>query len=110
MEFLILIVAMFIGALLGWDLRERFATHQIKRFLKEVEEMKAPEEDDSDEPKIPITIEKHNNHFYVYNKENNQFMGQAGTREELEEVLMERFPGKKFACSEQTLKEIGFLS
>jgi hypothetical protein len=109
MEILILFAAMFVGVLFGWDLRERYASHQIKRFLKEVEEAKV-EENDSDEPKIPITIEKHNNHFYVYNKENNQFMGQAGSREELEAVLMERFPGKRFACSEETLKEIGFMS
>jgi hypothetical protein len=109
MELLILFGAVFFGAWIGWGLREKYAAFQIKRFLSEVEEAKV-EEDDSDEPKIPINIEVHNNHYYVYHKDNNQFMGQAGSREELEEVLMERFPGKKFACSAETLKEIGFLS
>jgi hypothetical protein len=32
------------------------------------------------------------------------------TKEDVEKVLVERFPGKRFACSESTLKEVGFLS
>ena len=30
--------------------------------------------------------------------------------EDVEKILVERFPGKRFACHESILKEVGFLS
>jgi len=56
---------------------------------------------------IQITIEKHGDMIYVYNKETKQFMAQGKTQGELEKILLEKFPGKRFAASESDL-EAGF--
>jgi hypothetical protein len=37
-------------------------------------------------------------------------MGQGSSKEQLEDVLAKRFPGKRFACNEKVLKEVGFIS
>ena len=47
--------------------------------------------------------------LFVYDKDTEQFMAQGSTREAVEKVLVERFPGKRFACHESTLKEVGFI-
>lgn len=106
MEFLILFGAVIFGVYVGWVLRETYATHVLNKVLHNVEENVKQIAKDA----IHINIEKHNDHFYVYNKETNTFMAQAGSKEELEEILKDRFPGKNFACSEKVLREIGFLS
>jgi hypothetical protein len=48
--------------------------------------------------------------LFVYDKETKQFMAQGSSKEDVEKVLVERFPGKRFACPESILKEVGFLS
>ena len=57
---------------------------------------------------IKVFIEKVKGIYYIYNKENNDFMGQGLTREEVEKVLAERFPNKKFMADTANLKEVGF--
>lgn len=106
MEFFILFGAIVFGIVVGWNARELHAKSTLKKLALTLQEKL--EEDE--ENRIRVSIELHNNHFYVYDTENNKFMAQAGTREELENILVERFPGKKFACSEENLKEVGFLS
>ncbi len=110
MEFLFvllaLVVAFLLGGAYGWSLRERHAARVLSRLVQEVEEVEEKAKSDM----IPISIEKHNNTFYVYNKKTNQFMGQGSSREELEELLHKSFPGKRFGASEENLAEVGFLS
>jgi len=53
---------------------------------------------------IHITIEKHADMLFVYNKESQEFMGQGSTMKEVNEVLEKRYPGKLFGCSETELK------
>jgi hypothetical protein len=48
--------------------------------------------------------------LFVYDKDTKQFMAQGSSKEAVEKVLVERFPGKRFACHESTLKEVGFIS
>ena len=57
---------------------------------------------------IKITIDKHNDCYYVYRMEDQTFMAQGKTRNELEHSLMKLFPGKKFACTHDNLVEVGF--
>lgn len=106
MEFIPYIVVASIvfalGTLYGWGLRERHATRTLERFLEQ-----AKEEQESEEL-IHIVIEKHNDVFYVYERENRTFMAQGSTREELEENLKKRYPDQRFACPEKILKEVGF--
>jgi hypothetical protein len=93
------------GAVSGWDARERHARKITKEFLDVMQEAEEEQEE-----QIHIIIEKHNDMLYVYDKDTKQFMAQGSSKEDVEKVLVERFPGKRFACPESILKEVGFLS
>jgi hypothetical protein len=96
-------IIFFLGVSFGWNLRERMAERVVKKFLEEMEDSAVDSEN-----LINIIIEKENNTYYVYDKEKNSFMGQANSRKELEDVLAERFPGKRFLADSDNLKEVGF--
>ena len=94
------------GTLHGWNLRERHAERRLQAFSAFVEKRLEEEIENM----IPITIEKHNDMLFVYNKEDNSFMAQGKDRVELEKALHTRYPDKKFACDHETLVKIGFVS
>jgi hypothetical protein len=98
------IVVWALGVKSGWDARERHASKITKQFL---DAMQDAEEDQ--EELLHIVIENHNDMLFVYDKDTEQFMAQGSTREDVEKVLVERFPGKRFACHESILKEVGFI-
>jgi hypothetical protein len=57
---------------------------------------------------IHVIIEAENEMYYVYNMDDNTFMAQGKTQEELEENLYKRYPGNRFVASPSNLKEVGF--
>jgi|APGre2960657373_1045057.scaffolds.fasta_scaffold25359_3 predicted RNase H-like HicB family nuclease len=97
------LIVLGIGFHLGWNARERHAKEVLKSFVEEIEE-----DTKNDETEIKITIDKHNDCYYVYRMEDQTFMAQGKTRNELEHSLMKLFPGKKFACTHDNLVEVGF--
>jgi len=107
MELILLVVYTFIvwlgGSIAGWNAREKHAKRQMEKFFDTVDEAK-------EEEQIHIIIEKHNDMLYVYDKDTKQFMAQGSSKEAVEKILIERFPGKRFACPESILKEVGFIS
>lgn len=96
------LIVLGIGYHLGWHARERHAKEVFKSLVQEMEE------DANTEAEIKITIDKHNDCYYVYRMEDQSFMAQGKTRNELEHSLMKLFPGKKFACAHDNLVEVGF--
>ena len=96
------LIVLGIGYHLGWNARERHAKEVLKSLVQEIEE------DTNTEAEIKITIDKHNDCYYVYRMEDQTFMAQGKTRNELEHSLMKLFPGKKFACAHDNLVEVGF--
>jgi hypothetical protein len=114
MELLNLIVFLFfmmaawiMGAVSGWNARERHAKRVVQEYLseegnldQELEEMKNKYQ--------PIKIEKHDNGYFVYSMPENTFMAQGATRQEVEANLEKRFPGKRYAATPENLKEVGF--
>lgn len=108
MEFLILFIAVLVGAIVGWNLREAVAMHQVKTILNSLSTQQE-EQSEEDDNRIRISVEKHNGVFYVYGRDNNEFMAQGSNRQELEDALKERYPGKRFACDEKTLLELGSI-
>ena len=105
MESLYYILMIVFSFAAGWILREIVAVRRIKDMIDELEDM----DDESDEPdQIRISIEKVDSTFFVYNMDDNSFMAQGNTRNELESALKARFPGVVFACPEANLKEVGF--
>jgi predicted negative regulator of RcsB-dependent stress response len=110
MEIILLVVFTFVvwvmGAVSGWNAREKHAKTQVEKHFQRIQEFVEEEQ----EEQIHIIIEKHNDMLFVYDKETKQFMAQGTSKEDVEKVLVERFPGKRFACPESILKEVGFLS
>jgi Na+-transporting methylmalonyl-CoA/oxaloacetate decarboxylase gamma subunit len=108
MELILLLVFTFViwimGALSGWNARENRAKKQVEKHFKNIQEFVEDQEE-----LLHIVIEKHNDMLFVYDKDTEQFMAQGSTREAVEKVLVERFPGKRFACHESILKEVGFI-
>ena len=99
-----LLVALFVismvfllGALYGWNVHERFMDRKFNEVLGAVSKT-------INENVIHINIEKHDGMIYIYDKETKNFMAQGKTRDEVESVLAEKFPGKKFASSTEELK------
>ena len=106
MDILILIMialmVYMLGIAAGWRARE----HRAKEIIEKVLELQERDEED----RIHITLEKHNGIVFVYNKKDSSFMAQGKTKEELEAILSSRFPGKKFAVSEEELQSAGLQS
>ena len=109
MELILLVVYTFIvwlgGAVSGWKAREEHAKQITEKLLDRLQESS-----EQDEESIQITIEKHNNTFYVYDRETNEFMAQGSTKDEVETNLRKRYPGKSFGCAESNLSQTGFYS
>ena len=109
MELILLVVYTIIvwigGAVSGWKAREEHAKQLTERFIEQLQQ--SSEEDAS---VIQINIEKHNNVFYVYDKETNEFMAQGSSKDEVETNLKKRYPGKSFGCAESNLSQTGFYS
>ena len=101
------LIVWIIGVVSGWNARESHAKTQVEKHFKNIQEFV---EEQEQEELLHIIIEKHNDMLYVYDKETKQFMAQGSSKEDVEKVLVERFPGKRFACHESTLKEVGFIS
>jgi hypothetical protein len=103
-EILILIV----GLVAGWMLREWLAMYRMTQIMNQFEVHVQEQVEEEMENMIPIFIEQHDDKFYVYQQEGGFFMAQGKTRRELEDNLMKRYPGKKFAANTSNLHEVGF--
>jgi hypothetical protein len=100
-EFIIGIVCVFIG----WKLREAYAVRQISRI------MKLSEEHQSEVPnKQLLKLEKHSAVIYAFDSETDQFLGQGESLEDLVQLLVERFPDKRFTATPDNLKELGLYN
>jgi len=97
---LLFAIGIFIlGGVHGWNLREKYASHLLKKLTKHI-----VEEQVSSEDLIQIIVEKHNETLFIYKKEDGQFMVQGSSFKELNDALENRFPGKRFACSDEHLQ------
>jgi hypothetical protein len=103
-EFLSILGVFALGFILGWVLREEMAKRRVDYIMKQLGE---DLEQIADEL-IQIKIERHSGQYYVFDKETDEFMAQATTREELEDSLAKRYPEKRFAATPENLKEVGF--
>lgn len=100
-DYLLWVVIWIMGAVYGWYARERHAIRTIDRIMSDIYDETSEVESNT---RIHITIEKHNDVFYVYDKEKNEFMAQGSTRKELETNLAKRYPNKHFAADIESLK------
>lgn len=95
------------GAVSGWKAREEHAKNVTEKLINHLQESV---ERQVEENVIQINIEKHNDMFYVYDRETNEFMAQGSSKDEVETNLQKRYPGKRFGCAESNLSQTGFYS
>jgi hypothetical protein len=118
MDILYIVLVFIVGYFMGWF---RASKHMLDRILSKPESMiellekyKAAKEED--EPVVSNTreIEVHNEHgaFYLYAKDNGEFLGQGNSIEDALEAVKQRFPGKNFAghISADKAKQMGLIS
>ena len=106
-EFFIIGFCVFVIAFrLGWVAREAHAKKVLSEMVEHIEEQ---EQDAEKENTIAITIDKHNDHYFVYRLGDSAFMAQGASRQELEKRLEESYPGKKFLATHKNLVEVGFI-
>jgi hypothetical protein len=105
MQFLLLVVVFFLGFYAGWKFRALYTALITKHYMENVQKQI---EQQIKNDYVYVTIEKHNDMFFVYDQTTNRFIVQAKDRDTLESELQKIFPGKRFACTPENLKEIGF--
>lgn len=74
--------------LFAWVLNRlmiKLITKIVINHIKEEQENNTKEE-------VLLTLEKHGDVLYCYRKDNNQFVGQAKTIEEIADIFTKRFP------------------
>lgn len=103
MEYFILFVAVLIGVVTGWFVREAYAKRVVSNYLSELQEK--VEEDN--ENSIRIKIEKHQDHLFVFEHDTDKFLGQAENVDELDKYLSKTYPGKRFLIKESEAEAIG---
>ena len=88
----------------GWVLREQYAKYRVNKMMSFLETTVTAE---VKEKVVRIVIERHSGMFYVYSAEDRSFMAQGVTRQELEDNLAKRYPGKMFGAEPDNLKLLG---
>jgi hypothetical protein len=118
MDILYIVLIFIVGYFMGWF---RASKHMLDRMLSKPESMiellekyKAAKEED--EPATSVTreieIQKENSAFYLYAKDNGEFLGQGTTLDQALEVVKQRFPEQNFAGHIPTdkAKQMGLIS
>jgi hypothetical protein len=118
MDILYIVLVFIVGYFMGWF---RASKHMLDRILSKPESMiellekyKAAKEEDDSVVNDTREIEVHNEHgaFYLYAKDNGEFLGQGNSIEDALEAVRQRFPGKNFAghISADKAKQMGLIS
>jgi len=84
-------------------MRERWAIRKLNNMLGDLNQ-KIQQTNDDD--KIQINIELKDSMIYIYNKETSMYLAHGATKDVVESMLLEKFPGKKFAASTEDLLKL----
>jgi hypothetical protein len=91
------------GFVRGYSKRQREAIEKLNSFVESIEKEEI-------ENIIPVRIERQNDIFFVYNEEDSMFLAQGKSLEEIRELLVKRFPGKRIVASQENVKDVGIIS
>jgi hypothetical protein len=69
-----------------WALKQLLVFLVLRIAKDKIAELKAAEDE------ILLTVEKHNDVIYCYRKDNNEFIGQASTLEEIGNLFKKKYP------------------
>lgn len=94
-----MLLGMIVGIGLGIGLLYVFlriaARMLINRLTSNIEDLEQALEKHREESSIPCRVELHNEVFFVYNNETNEFMAQGSTLDELRERIRARWADRK---------------
>jgi hypothetical protein len=104
MEIILILVFVFLlGIFLGWKIREHIA---IKRIHESLENITDDVVREFKSKVIDITVEDHDGVFFVYRKEDGSYLAHGPSMEKLEDILVEKFPGKLFNANPEDLEKL----
>ncbi len=101
--FLILAILNGVSFFLGWKMRERHAMRVMDQIM---EEMVEDTVDEFKKKVINIKVEDHDGQFFVYKKDDGSYLAHGETKNKLEDILNEKFPGKLFNASPEDLEKL----
>jgi hypothetical protein len=56
---------------------------------------------------VRVTVERHGDVYYLYEKETDNFVAQGRDADEIKEILLKRWPNKTFFADEENVKSTG---
>ena len=94
MEFMNIVVAIAIGALLGFGIVGIYIWYLYQKIKSRIDRMIAEVVDEAAANLVGLDIEVDNGVYFCYNNEDKQFICQGKTVAEIRQAFQERFPGK----------------
>jgi hypothetical protein len=101
----LIIVFMFGGLcfLIGWKAREY---HAMRIMSKVVDEITEGTIEQFKSRVVNIRVEDHEGQFFVYAKDDGRYLAHGETKNKLEDILNEKFPGKYFNATPEDLEKL----
>ena len=87
----------------GWKLREMYAVRIMNKLILNAA---SQVQEEMSKNIITVNVEDHEGQFFIYDQENGAYLAHSSSRETLEKILKEKFPGMTFKVSEQDLKKL----
>jgi phosphatidylserine decarboxylase len=104
METLIIVFIFgLVCVVMGWKAREYQAMKAISKAVDEITENTIEE---FRSKVVNIRVEDHDGQFFVYAKDDGSYLAHAKTKTVLEDILVEKFPGKLFNASPEDLEKL----
>jgi hypothetical protein len=95
LDFFVLIFVVIGAVHFGWNLREIYAKHVLKKMNEELSEDLAEIQQQFKDNVIPMRVEKHQSEYYLYNTTNQSFICQGKNKGELQDKFNTVYPKKK---------------
>lgn len=102
MDYSIIIIFIF-GFVTGWLVLKTLVQYRVKQvrdILMQTIEKSLPEE-------VTITFTKSGDLIQVHNSVTQEFLAQGTTKEEIVQILEDRWPNKVFRASSKNMEEMG---
>jgi len=98
-------LSIIIGFIIGWVALKLLINHRIKQMLESIVNSPLPEKKEA--KKVDIDLVKIKDVIYAYSREEQEFLAQGITKEEIVANLKKRFPNTSFMASPKNLREVG---
>jgi hypothetical protein len=98
-------LSIIIGFIIGWLALKLLINYRLKRMLESIINSPLPEKKEA--KKVDIDLVKIKDVIYAYSREEQEFLAQGITKEEIVANLKKRFPDTSFMASPKNLREVG---